>query len=168
MPTENKPSTTCLDCNRCETEFIRLLLIAAALLSQHGGGSRCAPNSQRSPQHRLLPTTTPVPFKPTRVAKVAGRAFARRHPQEPGRIYRCVRTQWEDDALRIFPANHGQRPENPWGYGDDILIVRDEGVRLGLIRKAGCPAGGCIERPTPNSSDVLCKSSQTHKKNFSE
>ena len=25
--------------------------------------------------------------------------------------------------------------ENPWGYGDDILIVRDEGVRLGLIRK---------------------------------
>ena len=24
---------------------------------------------------------------------------------------------------------------NPWGYGDDILIVRDEGVRLGLIRK---------------------------------
>ena len=25
--------------------------------------------------------------------------------------------------------------ENPWGYGDDILTVRDEGVRLGLIRK---------------------------------
>lgn len=25
--------------------------------------------------------------------------------------------------------------ESPWGYGDDILIVRDEGVRLGLIRK---------------------------------
>ena len=25
--------------------------------------------------------------------------------------------------------------ENPWGYGDDILIVRDDGVRLGLIRK---------------------------------
>ncbi|QOF90694.1 hypothetical protein [Pseudomonas lundensis] len=25
--------------------------------------------------------------------------------------------------------------ENPWGYGDDILIVRDEGVRLGLIQK---------------------------------
>ena len=25
--------------------------------------------------------------------------------------------------------------ENPWGYGEDILIVRDEGVRLGLIRK---------------------------------
>lgn len=24
---------------------------------------------------------------------------------------------------------------NPWGYVDDILIVRDEGVRLGLIRK---------------------------------
>lgn len=24
--------------------------------------------------------------------------------------------------------------ENPWGYGDDILIVRDEGVRLGLIK----------------------------------
>lgn len=24
--------------------------------------------------------------------------------------------------------------ENLWGYGDDILIVRDEGVRLGLIR----------------------------------
>lgn len=24
--------------------------------------------------------------------------------------------------------------ESPWGYGDDILIVRDEGVRLGLIR----------------------------------
>lgn len=24
---------------------------------------------------------------------------------------------------------------NPWGYGDDILIVRDDGVRLGLIRK---------------------------------
>lgn len=27
--------------------------------------------------------------------------------------------------------------ENPWGYGDDILIVRDDGVRLGLIRKPG-------------------------------
>lgn len=25
--------------------------------------------------------------------------------------------------------------ENPWGYGDDILILRDEDVRLGLIRK---------------------------------
>jgi len=25
--------------------------------------------------------------------------------------------------------------ENPWGYDEDILIVRDEGVRLGLIRK---------------------------------
>ena len=24
--------------------------------------------------------------------------------------------------------------ENPWGYGDDILIVRDGGVRLGLIK----------------------------------
>lgn len=24
--------------------------------------------------------------------------------------------------------------ENPWGYGDEILIVRNEGVRLGLIR----------------------------------
>ena len=26
--------------------------------------------------------------------------------------------------------------ENPWGYGDDILTVRDEGVRLGLIRES--------------------------------
>lgn len=24
--------------------------------------------------------------------------------------------------------------ENPWGYDDDILLVRDAGVRLGLIR----------------------------------
>ncbi|MFJ3366547.1 hypothetical protein [Pseudomonas sp. NPDC086251] len=25
--------------------------------------------------------------------------------------------------------------ENPWSYGEDILMVRDEGVRLGLIRE---------------------------------
>ena len=31
--------------------------------------------------------------------------------------------------------------ENPWGYGDDILIVRDEGVRLGLIRKPDIQQG---------------------------
>ena len=31
--------------------------------------------------------------------------------------------------------------DNPWGYGDDILIVRDEGVRLGLIRKPDIQQG---------------------------
>lgn len=25
--------------------------------------------------------------------------------------------------------------ENPWGYDDDILLVRDAGVRLGLLKK---------------------------------
>lgn len=30
------------------------------------------------------------------------------------------------------PAQDG-RLHNPWGYGDDILLVREAGVRLGLI-----------------------------------
>ncbi|MGS0737259.1 hypothetical protein ACVBEG_11945 [Pseudomonas sp. GG8] len=30
--------------------------------------------------------------------------------------------------------------DNPWGYGDDILIVRDEGVRLGLIKPSAATA----------------------------
>ncbi|HEX8590695.1 hypothetical protein [Pseudomonas sp.] len=29
--------------------------------------------------------------------------------------------------------------ENPWGYGDDILAVRAEGVRLGLIKAPAQP-----------------------------
>lgn len=39
--------------------------------------------------------------------KARGIASRMAPPHEPSWIYRCVRAQREDDALRIFPANHG-------------------------------------------------------------
>jgi len=41
-------------------------------------------------------------------------------------------TKGKTMSAEYFQPDMGNRFKNPWGYGDDIFIVRDAAVRLGL------------------------------------